>query len=58
MAEETTSGHGGLYFIVGALVVVVAAVAFFVFGGDFGGTGDRKTDVRIEAPKAPPPKTQ
>lgn len=56
MAEQSTN-NGGLYFIVGALVVVVAAVAFFAFGGYFGGTGDRKIDVRIEAPKAPP-KTQ
>jgi hypothetical protein len=52
MAEQSES-HGGLYFIVGALVVIVAVGGFFAFGGGFGGAGDRKIDVKIEAPKAP-----
>ena len=50
---ETTESHGGLYFIVGALVVIVALIGFFAFGGSFGGSGDRKIDVKIEAPKVP-----
>jgi hypothetical protein len=52
VAQET-SGHGGLYFVVGALVVVVGLIAFFAFGGSFSGNGDSKVDVKIEAPKAP-----
>ena len=52
MAEETSS-HGGLYFVVGALVVAVGLIAFFALGGSFSGSGDRKIDVKIEAPKAP-----
>ena len=42
-------GHGGLYFIVGILVIVVGVLAFFLFGGDFG-DGDRDIDVNITAP--------
>lgn len=45
-------GHGGLYFIVGALVVVVGIGAFFMFGGKVD-TGRSGPDVKIEAPKAP-----
>lgn len=47
-------GNGGLYFIVGALCVVVAAGAFFMFGG-FSPTpsqASKTVDVKIELPKA------
>lgn len=45
------SGHGGLYFIVGILVVVVAVIAFFAFGGNFGGQQRPGIDIKIETPK-------
>jgi hypothetical protein len=52
-------GHGGLYFIVGALVVVVGIGAYFVFGGNLGGSGKPDADIKIETPKTPAaPKTQ
>ena len=47
---SSSGGHGGLYFIVGILVVVVGVLAFFLFGGDVGGDGDRDIDVNITAP--------
>lgn len=57
MAEQTNvssgSANGGLYFIVGALVVAVGLIAFFAFGGSFSSGGDRKIDVKIEVPKVP-----
>jgi len=69
VAEGNTSGGGnaGLAFIVGALVVVVAVLAFLMFSGGF--TQKKKVDVDItasapqlpaapkvpEAPKAPTP---
>jgi len=61
MAENTNSGGGGnagLAFIVGGLLVVVAIIAFFVFGR--GGVPDATKDVNVdvnlpsvEAPAAP-----
>jgi cell division septation protein DedD len=50
---QTGSGHGGLYFIVGALVVVVAIGAVFLFGDSVSGPSKSTIDVKIEAPKAP-----
>lgn len=50
MSEESKSGNGGLYFIVGALVVVVGVLGYLVLGGHLGGDG-KKIDVKIEAPK-------
>ncbi|MFT4255076.1 MAG: hypothetical protein QM608_21650 [Caulobacter sp.] len=55
MAEETKSGGGnaGLAFIVGALVVVVAVLAFMMFSG---GLTQKKTvdiDISASAPKLP-----
>lgn len=50
---QTGGGHGGLYFIVGALVVVVGVGAFFLFGGSVSGPDKKSNDVKIEAPKAP-----
>lgn len=45
MAENTSgSGNGGLYFIVGALVVVVGIGAFIYSGGYFGGHGKTTTE--------------
>ena len=52
MAEQTSSGvGGGLYFIVGAVVVAVAVLGYFVFGGQLGFGGNKKIDITIEAPK-------
>ena len=53
--QTSSSGHGGLYFIVGALVVVVGIGAFFLFGGSgmFGGPSKTGIDIKIETPKAP-----
>jgi len=50
MSEEGKGTSGGLYFIVGALVVVVGVLAYLILGGHLGG-GDKKIDVKIEAPK-------
>jgi hypothetical protein len=51
MAEQSSGGAGGgLYFVVGALVVAVAVLGYLVFGGQVGGSG-KKIDVTIEAPK-------
>ena len=50
---------GGLYFIVGALVVAVLVGGFLLFGGNIGTGGsvarapDRTIDVTIEQPKTP-----
>ena len=56
--QTGSTGHGGLYFIVGILVVVVGAIAYFAFGGNISG-GQQKPDVniKIETPAAKP-KTQ
>lgn len=57
MAEEThTSGGGGtgMAFIVGALVVVVAVIAYFVFTG--GMTQKKTVDINVSAPKVEAPK--
>ena len=58
MAEvnNNTSGGGGgsgVYFVVGALVVAVLVIGFFVFGGDLGGSKD--VNIRIDPPKAEVP---
>jgi hypothetical protein len=62
MADQTQTGgggHGGLYFIVGALVVVVGIGAFFALGGRIEGPNRGGTDIKIETPKQPAPqKTQ
>ena len=50
---QTGGGHGGLYFIVGALVVVVAVGAFFLFGGKVSGPSNSGPSIKIEAPKSP-----
>lgn len=62
MSEQSNSGSGGgntgLAFIVGAVVVVLAIVAYFVFarGGMGGETRDVNVDVNlpeVSAPAAP-----
>ena len=51
---ENSGGHGGLYFIVGALAVVVVIVVLVLSGGiPFGERGGKGVNVNIEAPKAP-----
>lgn len=58
MADTTNSsgGNGGLYFIVGGLVVVVGLLAYIFMGGSIGGISNSpsKVNVTIEAPKANP----
>lgn len=52
MADGNSGGNnGGLYFIVGALVVVVAIGAFMMFGGSMPGSQSKTVDVKIEVPK-------
>jgi hypothetical protein len=52
MADDS-GGMGFLGFILGGVVVVLAIIAFVVYGGQFGGPS--KT-VNIELPKAAAPK--
>lgn len=52
MAEGNSSGGGGmLYFIVGALCVVVAVGGFLMFNGNLGPQQAKTLDVKIELPK-------
>jgi hypothetical protein len=54
MAEGNASGNNGmLYFIVGALCVVVAVGGFIMFGGNLSGPKEatKSVDVKIELPK-------
>ena len=44
------SGHGGLYFIVGILVVVVGVIAYFAFGGNISGPQKPGINIKIETP--------
>ena len=65
MAENTGSGGGGnagLAFIVGGLLVVVAVIAFFVFGRGAMPDATKEVNVdvnlpKMEAPKLPPIET-
>ena len=56
VAEGNTSGGGnaGMAFIIGALVVVVAVIAFFVFTG--GVTQKKSVDIKVSAPQLDAPK--
>ncbi|MGO4915352.1 hypothetical protein [Pseudogemmobacter sp. W21_MBD1_M6] len=47
MANENNRNTTALAFIVGALVVVVAVLAYFMLGGDVPGD---TTDIKIELP--------
>ncbi|WP_374599018.1 hypothetical protein [Brevundimonas sp.] len=57
MAENTSGGGGnaGLAFIVGGLLVVVAVIAWFVFGrgGGMGEAKDVNVDVNLPEVSAP-----
>lgn len=53
---DSTGNRGSnnaLYFIVGALAVVVAIIAFLYFNGDFGGS-ETPPNGTVEAPATPP----
>lgn len=53
MADDASKGgNSGLAFIVGALVVVVAVLAFFMMSGGF--TQQKKVDVDISASASAP----
>lgn len=53
--NNTGGGNSGMAFIVGAIVVVLAIVAYFVFarGGMGGETKDVNVDVDLPAVSAP-----
>ena len=60
MAEQSNSGGGntGMAFIVGAVVVVLAIVAWVVFSGGMNQTKKVDVDVslpKVEAPSIPAP---
>jgi hypothetical protein len=50
MADNSKGGNGGLYFIVGALVVVVGLGAYAFHGGYIGGHGTTITTERTASP--------
>ena len=56
MADGNGNGNGGLYFIVGALVVVVAIGGFLLLGGHLTTPqqATKSVDVKVELPKAAP----
>jgi len=54
MAEGSRGGNGGLYFIVGGLVVVVGLGAFLYSGGNFASLGSKTTTHRTTS-SAPAP---
>jgi hypothetical protein len=43
MSDNSRGGNGGLYFIVGGLVVVVGIGAFLISGANFGSLGSKMT---------------
>ena len=49
MAEQSSKG-GGLYFIVGALVVAVAVLGYFVIAGG-SGSDTKEIKLKVETPK-------
>lgn len=55
MTEQTSRGGGnsGLAFIVGALVVIVAVIAFVVYSGGFSQKKSIDVNVSASAPKLP-----
>jgi len=54
MAGNSRGGNGGLYFVVGGLVVVVGLGAFLYSGGNFGSLGS-KTTTQQTTTSAPAP---
>ncbi|WP_298126578.1 hypothetical protein [Brevundimonas sp.] len=57
MAEQSSSGGGnvGLAFIVGAVVVVLAIVAWFVFAGGGVGGETKQVDIDVNLPEVSAP---
>jgi len=57
MAEGTNNGGGnaGLAFIVGGLLVVVAVIAWFMFGRGGGVDQTRDVDVDVSLPEVSAP---
>lgn len=58
MAENSSSnggGNAGIAFIVGALVVVVAVIAFFVFSGGLPGAQKKEVNVDVDLPEVSAP---
>lgn len=52
MAQQSGGGRGGLFFVIGAMVVAAGVVAYFAVGNAL--RRDRPgADVKIEAPKPP-----
>lgn len=52
MAEQPSGGiGGGLYLIVGALIVIVAVLGYVVFGGQLNQGSAKRIDITIETPK-------
>jgi hypothetical protein len=60
MADNSGGGGGsGLYFIVGALVVVVGVIGFVAFGGHMphsGGSAPGKVELNVTTPAPAPAK--
>ncbi|MDQ8030140.1 MAG: hypothetical protein REJ23_15545 [Brevundimonas sp.] len=59
MAEGTSNsgggGNAGLAFIVGALVMVVVVIAFFLFSGGLPGTQKKEVNVDVNLPEVSAP---
>ena len=53
MTEQNNRGNGGLYFIVGALVLAVAVMGYFYMDGNDGTMGDIEPAAGIERPVNP-----
>ena len=55
MAEGTSGsgGNGGLAFIVGGLVVIVAIIAFVLYSGGFSQKKSVDVNISASAPKLP-----
>ena len=55
MAEGTSNsgGNGGLAFIVGGLVVIVAVLAFVMYSGGFSHKKSVDVNISASAPKLP-----
>lgn len=57
IVRETSSGNGGTLFVLGAIVVALGIVLYFVLGGgalQTGSTGpSSSTSVTVETPAAP-----
>jgi hypothetical protein len=57
VVRETSSGNGGMLFVLGAIVVALGIVLYFVLGGGALQTGSSgpssSTSVTVETPAAP-----